>query len=138
MEKTESLQSLEVLAYLHVPCSITHWREAVIENPNFMQDEYDHLVKYSSIPEEVHKAWNDELMTALKPLEEVLWNMAPSKGILYMVQHPEYQQEWDFNWNKRQELQATQRPERLKIHRRLHMKYYYEYGIAFNDKIWTL
>jgi hypothetical protein len=138
VEKTEALQSLEILAWWKAPCSITHWREAVIENPNFMQEEYDHLVKYSAIPEEVHTAYSDELTKALAPLDKLLWDMAPSKGLIYMVQHPEYQKEWDFNWNKRQKLQANQRPERLKIHRRLHRKYYHEYGIAFNENLWTL
>lgn len=135
MEKTEALQSLEWLAACKLPCGVTHWAEAVIENPNFMQDDYDHLVKYSAIPEDIHVAHSQELYAALKPLDDALWGMAPSKGILYMVQHTEYQEEWNANWNKREELRAVQHPERLKIHQRLHRKYYYEYGIRFNEKL---
>lgn len=135
MEKTYALESLEWLAACNLPSSVTHWTEAVIENPNFMQEDYDHLVKFSAIPEEVHKAYSDELFEALKALDSVLWSAGPSKGIIYMVQHPEYQEECNANWKKREELRALQIPERIKIHRRLHRKYYHEYGIRFNEKL---
>ncbi len=135
MQKTEILQYLETLAWMNLPCSVPDWRQAVIENPNFMQEEYDHLVKFESIPEEIHLAHSAELMAALQPLEVVLQETGPSPGIIYIVQHPEYQQEWDANWKKREELRALQHDERLKIYRRLHRKYYYEYGIAFNSKL---
>lgn len=135
MEKTEALVRLEWLAALKLPTSATHWSEAVIENPNYMQEDYDHLVKFSAIPEEVHKAHSDELFEALKELDTALWSAGPSKGIIYMVQHPECQQEWNGNWKKREDMRATQLPERIKIHRRLHRKYYHEYSIRFNEKL---
>lgn len=135
MEKTEALRSLEWLAAVHAPCSCIHWEQAVIENPNFMQEDYDHVVKFSAIPEEVHAAHSQELFAALKPLDDVLWQSGPSKGFIYMVQHPEYQKEWNDNWNKREDQRKLQQEERLKIYRRLHRKYYHEYGIAFNEKV---
>jgi len=132
MEKTEALERIEWLAALRLPCGISDWRQAVIENPNFMQKEYDHLVKFEAIPEEVHTAYFDELHLALKPLEDVLWAGSPSKGIIYMVMHPEYQAEWEEQMKRREGILETQKEDRLKIHKRMHRKYYYEYGISFN------
>lgn len=138
MEKTDALDRIEWLAALNLPCSITDWRQAVIENPNFMQKDYDHLVKFEAIPEEVHTQYFNELTAATKHLDNELWIGSPSKGIIYMVTHPEYQKEWEETMNKREEIRKAQQPERLKIHKRLHRKYYYEYGIAFNPNIYTL
>lgn len=68
-----------------------------------------------------------------------------SKGIIYMVQYPEYQQEWNEyqqewneNWRKREEIRKGQQDERLTIHKKLHRKYYAEYGISFNPNIYDL
>lgn len=135
MEKTQALLDLEFRAMLNLPCSCTDWAVAVTENPNYCQEDYDHFIKYSAIPKEVIDDYFKELHELLKPLEDVVCSMAPSKGIIYMVTHPEYQEEWNNNWKKSQEIMATQKEERLKIHKRMHRKYYEEYGIKFNPKI---
>lgn len=132
MKKSEALERIEWLAAMNVPCSVSDWRDAVVENPNFMQEDYDHFIKYSAIPEEVLSEYFSELSAANKPLDDAAWNMAPSKGIIYMVQHPEYQQEWNENWKKRQIMLEAQKEERLAIEKRLHRKYLHEYGIKFN------
>lgn len=131
MEKTEALERIEWLNAMKLPCALSDWRDAVMENPNFMQEDYDHLVKYSAIPEEVLNEYFTELNKVLKPLNDAAWNKVPSRGIIYMVAHPEYQQEWNENWKKREAILETQKEERLAIEKRLHKKYLHEYSIIF-------
>lgn len=132
MEKTQELLDLEFKSYLGFPCGIAEYEAAVISNPNYLPDEYDHLVKYSAIPKEIIDEWLNDLAELSKPLDEEVYNSTePSKGLIYMVMHPEYQEEWQRNMDVHSKIRKEQEPKRLAIHKKLHHKYFYEYGIKF-------
>lgn len=126
---------LHMMSFLKAPVGLSQWLETVLNNPAYFPDDYDHIVKYSAIPEEVHQAYWEYLQFRLKPFDDALPTMTPSKGVLYMIDHPEEKALWDKEWNLHWERKEEQKEARTRIYQAAHRKYYAEYGIKFNPNI---
>lgn len=129
------VMGLHVLSMAKLPVGASHWRRVVIDNPSWFPDDYDHIVKYSAIPEEVHDAFWVERKQLLQPLEEELPGLRGGMGILHLLQHPDDKQEHDRLWKLHWDARKEQLPQRIAIEKKLHRKYYYEYGIKFNPTL---
>ena len=103
------------------PIGISMFDECVKEYPEYFPDEVEYSRKWNSIPQSVHDEHNSERAIIH---EKCYKGLPQSKGMYWLVNHPDEYEEWLVGYNKARKKEVAM----LRV---LHRKTYGKYGIKF-------